>query len=124
MAGIILIFFSPNFPALAIGAIRLGAGAGLFGTSRFTTLMDIYPDRNGTALGVSSAIANGGMAAIPLGGGFVAIILGWRGSFGVLLPFFVLTTVGLWLSVPRVTSTESNLLLPMTHEVRSSYCMQ
>lgn len=116
LTGIGLIFLSPNFSVLAIGAVMLGAGSGLYGTSRFTTLMDIYPKRNGTALGISSAISNGGMAAIPLGGGFVAILLGWRGSFGVLIPFFVLITIGLWILVPRVTSDGDRIESLLTRE--------
>lgn len=84
--------------------VGFGFATGLFATSRFTVLTDVYPESSGTAIGISSGIGNVGSMVIPIVAVFVASTAGWQFGVTFVLPFFVLAALGLWLAVPPGTS--------------------
>lgn len=90
--------------ALFVGFVLLGSATGIYGTTRFTTLSDIYPDRTATAMGLSSAAGNVGTVLLPTAAGLLAAAASWRIGFAAVTPFFAVAAIGLWLTVPARTS--------------------
>lgn len=87
-----------------LGTILLGLGIGLFTTTRFTVLNDVFPDRGATAVGLTASAGSLGSTVLPVIAGFFAASLSWRFGFGILVPVYVVTVLGLWQSIPRRTS--------------------
>lgn len=106
--------------ALAAGAIAwsvlalfgafvlLGVGTGIYATTRFTSLSDIYPERSATAIGISSAAGNVGTVLLPAGAGALAAAMTWRAGFAAVIPLFAVAAVGIWVAVPARTSGEES----------------
>lgn len=90
--------------ALFGGFALLGIATGVYATTRFTALSDLFPERSATAIGLSSAAGNLGTVVLPAGLGLFAGVLGWRAGFGAAAPAFALAAVALWLSLPARTS--------------------
>ena len=90
--------------ALFAGFVLLGSATGVYATTRFTSLSDIYPDRTATAIGLSSAAGNVGTVLLPAAAGLLAAAASWRVGFAAAVPFFALAAVGLWFTVPARTS--------------------
>lgn len=89
---------------LFASTIAFGFATALYGPTRFTIFTDIYPDRAGTAVGVTMAAGNVGNAALPAVAGALAAYATWRASYGLAVPLFIGTTVALWTIVPSRTS--------------------
>lgn len=101
---IVVVAASTGIPSFFAGTVLFGLATGLYATTRFTVVTDVYPDRDATALGLTSAAGNVGTAVLPVVAGALAAAVGWRVGFGFAIPAFLVTTVGLWVVVPRVTS--------------------
>lgn len=84
-----------------------GFATGLYGPHRFTIFTDIYSDRSGTAVGITMAAGSVGNTILPAVGAAIAGYTTWRLGFGVLIPFFVAVCVGIYLFVPKRTSTST-----------------
>lgn len=106
------VILSLDHRMLFVAAAIFGFVTAIYGTTRITVLSDVFPDRSGTVIGVTSAAGNVGNSVLPLLGGVLAALVTWRLSFGVLVPVFVLVAVGLWVSVPRRTSSDSSTSVP------------
>lgn len=107
--GMVLVITAQTPVMLFIGVIIFGLGAGLFATPRFTVLSDIYPEQDGTALGVSAAAGNIGNAGLPVIAAVITSYIGWRFGFGFMIPLFLLVGLGLWITVPKRTSVVTAL---------------
>ncbi|WP_248895777.1 MFS transporter [Haloplanus halobius] len=107
IAGVSLVVLAPAVEAFFAGTLLVGIGVGLYGTTRVTVLVDVYPRHAGTAMGINQAAGNVGTSVLPALAGVLATSLSWRWGFGLLIPLFAVTIVGLWITVPEVTSTES-----------------
>lgn len=105
LVGMTAIVLSPTFSTFVIATVVLGVGNGLFGTTRITVLSDIYDEVETTAISISQATGNVGNAVLPIAAGAIAATLGWRLGFGLLLPMFAVTAVGVWSTLPKRTST-------------------
>lgn len=101
---VLIIVVSASQAWFVIGTVLFGLGTGLFATTRFTVIADVYPEHDGTAMGITASAGNVGAAILPVVAGFIAVAAGWRLGFGVTLPLFVLVVVGLWRVVPERTS--------------------
>jgi MFS family permease len=99
-AGACCLALAPTFPVFVVGAVAFGLGAGLYAPPRVTVLSRTYPDRDGTALGVTFALGNFGAAALPVVAGGLALWVGWRYGFGVMIVPLGLCVLGLWRFVP------------------------
>lgn len=95
---------STDFRLFLAGIALFGLGSGLYATTRFTVLSDVYPDNDGTALGVSAAAGNVGSAVLPVVVGQVALLVGWRFGFFLVVPVLLAVGAGLAWSVPARTS--------------------
>jgi len=90
--------------ALFAGFVLLGSATGIYATSRFTSLHDVFPERSATAIGLSSAAGNVGTVLLPAGAGLIAAAASWRVGIAAAVPLFAVAAVGLWLAVPARTS--------------------
>lgn len=88
--------------------VLFGLGTALYGVSRFTILVDIYPDQLGTATGVTLAAGDIGNAVMPPIAGAVATAVAWQYGFGFAIPLFVLAGVGLWRTLPTGASSDDS----------------
>ena len=91
---------APTFPVFVVGAVAFGLGAGLYAPPRVTVLSRTFPDRDATALGITFSVGNLGAAALPVVAGALAIGVGWRFGFAVMVVPLGLCVLGLWQFVP------------------------
>ncbi len=98
--GVVLMAFSPALPAFVFGVVLFGLGTGTFGTPRVTVLAETYEEYEATALGVLSGFGNAGTSILPVVAGALAVAIGWRAGFGVLVPLFLATAFGIYVFVP------------------------
>lgn len=115
-AGVLtLVIVADSTAILFVATSLFGLGTALYGVSRFTILEDIYPDRIGTATGVTMAAGDVGNAVMPPTAGFIATAIAWQYGFGFAIPLFVLAAAGLWVTLPThrsgTTSIEDALSL-------------
>ncbi|MFB6170145.1 MAG: nitrate/nitrite transporter [Haloarculaceae archaeon] len=98
--GVVLMAVAPALVAFVLGVVLFGLGTGTFGTPRVTVLAETYDEHEGTALGVLSGFGNAGTSILPVVAGALAVTVGWRAGFGVLVPLFLLTALGIYVFVP------------------------
>jgi len=108
-AGLVGVVISPAPVPFFLSTLLIGLGVGLFGTTRLTVLVDTFPNRGGTAIGITQAAGNIGTTLLPATGGLLAAQFGWRVGFGVLLIPFLCMIAGLWVTIPRRTSVSADL---------------
>lgn len=108
IVGVVGVIVTTNTESFFLATILIGLGIGLYGTTRITVIVDVFPHRSGTAIGVNQAAGNIGTTLLPPLAGLLAITIGWRWGFIVVLPLFILVLLGLWYSLPERTSTESD----------------
>ena len=84
--------------------VAFGLGTGLFTTTRFTVLNDVFPERGATAIGLTASAGSLGSTVLPVAAGFLAAAVSWRAGFWLLFPLYAVTVVGLWRSIPARTS--------------------
>lgn len=85
-----------------------GFGVGLFAIARFTAIATIYPERYGTAIGVTNSAPEIGQAVLPPIAGLIAVAIGWRYGLGFAVPVFVLIGILLWTTLPKHGGTGSD----------------
>jgi ACS family hexuronate transporter-like MFS transporter len=102
------------FVITASAPIVLFAATGVFGLSqslypiaRLTTLSDIYPDRIGSALGMTMAAGDLGQTVLPPIVGALAAAIAWQAGFWFLIPLFLLAGISIWRTIAVRDSTES-----------------
>jgi MFS family permease len=96
---------------ILFGATTLfGLGTALYGVSRFTALSEIYPDKDGSAIGVTMAAGEAGNVVMPAIAGVVAAAVAWQLGFGIAVPLFALVGVSLWLFVPERTADDESAI--------------
>lgn len=116
-AGTILaVTVADDLLAFVAATVLFGLGTGLFTTTRFTVLSNVYPDRGATAIGVTASAGSVGSTALPVIAGGLAAAAGWRAGFGFVLPVYLLTIVGLWWAVPAHTAGAANAVDRLTPE--------
>lgn len=87
---------------IAVGVF--GFATGTYAVARFTALTDLYPDRVGTAVGVTAAAADAGQSVLPALAAVVATVFVWQYGIGFAMPLFALIALLLWMFVPAKTS--------------------
>ncbi|WP_137285896.1 MFS transporter [Halorussus salinisoli] len=103
-----LIAVSTGFWVFIGCVVLFGIASGLFATTRFTVLSDVFPDNEGTVIGLSAAAGNVGTTLLPIIAGQVALLIGWRYSFVAMAPGLLIAAAGLRTSVPTRTSTPAS----------------
>lgn len=94
---------------LATGLV--GLSMSLYPVARITILMDLFPDRLGSAIGVMMASGDIGQTVVPPVAGLLASLVAWQAGLGVTAPLFVVVGLVLWLVLPADTggSRSNNL---------------
>lgn len=103
-AGLVAVALAPTIRPFLAGLALFAGGGGLYATTRFTVLSDVYPDNDGVALGASAAAGNVGTALLPVVAAQVALLVGWRYGFGLAAPLLVVVALALRATVPARTS--------------------
>lgn len=100
LAGLALLALAPVAWVFVLGIVLFGVGTGLYGTPRVTVLSAVYPERDGTAIGICSAAGNVGTTVLPVLAAVITAAVGWRYGFGFALPLLVLGLALIWWFVP------------------------
>ncbi len=111
-----LVAAADSVVVLFTATAAFGIGTALYGVARFTTLSHVFPENEGTAIGLTMAAGDLGNALLPPTAGLVAGALAWQYGFGLTVPLFVFVAVLLWVSVPKRTSTASNVTSDLSLE--------
>ncbi|ELY54837.1 MFS transporter [Natronolimnohabitans innermongolicus] len=103
-ATLAVVALAGSAPVVYLATACFGFGTALYGVARFTILSDVFPNNDGTAIGVTMAAGEVGNAVLPLLAGGIAATLAWQLGFGLSVPIFGLVAVLVWLFVPSHTS--------------------
>ncbi|QLG50371.1 MFS transporter [Natrinema halophilum] len=85
----------------------IGFGQSLYPIARITIISDIYPDRIGSALGVTMAMGDLGQTIFPPIAAALAAGVFWQAGLGFMIPLLVIVGISLWVVLPVQTPTES-----------------
>ncbi|WP_135806413.1 MFS transporter [Halorussus marinus] len=80
--------------------LLFGFATALYGVARFTILSDNYPERGGTAIGLTMAAGDLGSSVLPPLAGALVVAVAWQLGFGFAIPLFALAAVGIGIVVP------------------------
>ena len=92
---------------LFVGTGVVGLGLSLYPIARITMLTDIYPDRIGSALGVTMATGDIGQTILPPIAGLLAAAIAWQVGLGYVIPLLILIGVFIWVTLPAQHSSSS-----------------
>lgn len=101
----LVLVITAGFTTIVFATTALfGFTTALYGVARYTAISKIFPERDGTAIGVTLAAGNVENAILPATAGVLAAAYAWQYGFGFAVPLFVLVGVFLWRFVPRDAS--------------------
>lgn len=92
--------FADSVLVLFAATALFGLGTALYGVARFTAAAALYPDNDGTAIGVTLAAGQIGNALLPASAGAITAATAWQLGFGFTIPIFLVVTALLWIAVP------------------------
>ena len=95
------VVLAPNTIILFIAVALWGLGHSLYPIARITILSEMYPERLGSALGLTMATQDIGQTVFPPIAGALAIALVWQAGIGFAIPLLLITGISLWVTVPR-----------------------
>lgn len=96
--GVLLVAATPL--ALFAATALVGLGQSLYPIARITMLSDIYPDRLGSALGLTMATGDLGQTLLPPIGGALAAAIAWQAGLAFIIPLLVPAGIALWVYLP------------------------
>jgi MFS family permease len=106
-AALVLVVTAATPVVLFVATGVVGLGQSLYPIARITILSDIYPDRIGSALGVTMATGDLGQTVLPPVAGMLAAGVAWQAGLGFVIPLLVLGGVGILIALPTTSSTGS-----------------
>lgn len=106
--GAVALTVAPSLAVFVAGTVLFALGSGLYGAPRVTVLSRTFPDRDGTALGVTFAAGNVGSSLLPIVAGAIAVLVGWRFGFGFVIVPLVAVAIAVWRYVPEHETVESD----------------
>lgn len=104
---LVLVVVAPTSLLLFAATGVVGLGLSLYPIARITILSEIYPDRIGSALGVTMATGDLGQTVLPPVAGLLAATVAWQAGLGFIVPLLLLIGVVLWAVLPPATPSES-----------------
>lgn len=104
-AGSVLVLF------FATGVFALVSA--LFAVPRVTVLAGLYPERMGSAIGVSMAAGDIGNTVLPPVAAVVAAVTLWQVGFGMWIPFLLVVGLVVFRMVPAVDSPRQSQMVSM-----------
>jgi len=103
--GVSLVVAAPTAAVLFAATALVGLGQSLYPIARITILTDMYPDRIGSALGVTMATGDLGQTVFPPLAGAVAAAIAWQVGLGMMVPGLVVASVVLVVVLPSQTGS-------------------
>ena len=97
---LLLVVTAPTALVLFAATVLWGIGHSQFPIARITFLTHTYPDRIGSALGVTMATGDIGQTLLPPIAGVIAAAIVWQAGFGFTIPLLLLFGVLLWWILP------------------------
>ena len=104
-AAVLVVVAAPTAIALFVSTALVGLGQSLYPIARITILADIYPDRIGSALGVTMATGDLGQTVLPPIAGTIAAAVAWQAGLGVVAPLLLVGAAALWVLLPRTVDS-------------------
>ncbi|MFP4218341.1 MAG: MFS transporter [Salinarchaeum sp.] len=104
---LMVVLIAPTPLALFVATGLVGLGQSLYPIARITALSTIYPDRIGSALGVTMATGDLGQTIFPPIAGALAATIAWQAGVGFLIPLLLLVGGLLWVILPESERTTS-----------------
>lgn len=95
------VVLAPNAATLFVAVLLWGLATSLYPIARITVLSEIYPERLGSALGLTMASGDVGQTLTPPIAGALAALFVWQAGLGFVIPLLVVGGVGVWFLVPR-----------------------
>jgi MFS family permease len=97
---LILVVTAPTAAILFVATGIVGLGQSLYPIARITILSHIYPDRIGSALGVTMAAGDLGQTVFPPVAGVLAVSIAWQAGLSFLIPLLLIVGIGIWVALP------------------------
>lgn len=101
---------APTAAILFLATALVGLGQSLYPIARITALAQLYPDRIGSALGLTMATGDLGQTVLPPVAATIAVVFVWQAGLGFIVPLLVVAAVALWLLLPPDTGTSDSAL--------------
>lgn len=103
-----LVVVAPTAGLLFAATGFVGLGQSLYPIARITLLSHIYPDRVGSALGVTMATGDLGQTILPPLAGLLAVSFAWQAGLTFLIPILVIAGVAIWTTLPAQERTSQS----------------
>ncbi|WP_144904342.1 MFS transporter [Halobellus captivus] len=103
-AALVLVVAAPTPLVLFVATALVGLGQSLYPIARITILSKIYPDRIGSALGVTMATGDLGQTVLPPIGAALAAAVAWQLGLGFIVPLLLFAAAALWIILPEPSS--------------------
>lgn len=97
---LVLVVTAPTAGIVFAATGIVGLGQSLYPIARITILSQIYPDRIGSALGVTMATGDLGQTVLPPLVGVLAVSIAWQAGLNFLIPLFFIAGIGIWVALP------------------------
>ena len=104
---LVLVVTAPTASILFAATGIVGLGQSLYPIARITILSEIYPDRIGSALGVTMATGDLGQTVLPPVAGVLAITFAWQAGLSFLIPLLFVVGIGIWIALPAKEQEDS-----------------
>ncbi|WP_255170076.1 MFS transporter [Natrononativus amylolyticus] len=102
------VVLAPNAATLFIAVLIWGLATSLYPIARITILSKTYPERLGSALGLTMATGDVGQTFVPAIAGTLAALLVWQAGLGFVIPLLIVGGVGIWFIVPRQSRADNS----------------
>ena len=100
-AALVVVVSAPSVFILFAASGFVGFGQSLYPIARITSLSAIYPERIGSALGVTMATGDLGQTVLPPIAGVLAGAIAWQAGLGFLVPLFLIIGLVIWVALPE-----------------------
>ncbi|MFB6091460.1 MAG: MFS transporter [Haloquadratum sp.] len=104
---IVSVVTAPTTLLLFVATAFVGLGQSLYPIARITALAGIYPERIGSALGVTMAMGDLGQTVLPPIAGALAVAVAWQAGLGFVAPLLALAAVALWVLLSPESDTSN-----------------
>jgi MFS family permease len=101
---LVFVVTAPTAVLLFAATGLIGVGQSLYPIARITILKELYPDRVGSALGVTMASGDLGQTLLPPVAGALVVVFAWQAGLGFVIPLLVIAGISMWFVLPVQTS--------------------
>ncbi|SFR34100.1 Fucose permease [Halogeometricum rufum] len=105
-AALVVVVTAPTALVLFAATGLVGLGQSLYPIARITILSDIYPDRIGSALGVTMATGDLGQTVLPPVAGVLAAAFVWQAGLLFIVPLLLVAGLFVWATLPSAPDAD------------------